>query len=283
MAKLEPVQIKSIVKGNFDRSVELYQEFEKRYGLFRFLTLELAEEACVNEGMSVLDIGCGTGTSTFILGKLVGESGKVIGLDISEQMLDKAKMELKTKGKTKTDFYQNLEFQNIDADELEQFSNHNLDAILYNACIFLIPEPENTLKSAYDLLNTSGNVGMNYLVGLYSWPEFDVTQEKIDLFRLTKDSGKPFAPYGRQINDVTKLTKILRDIGYKNIRSAGLSKKMSISEVRAFYSIPAQSAALWPKTKYEERLVLLEKLIDYLKEEGIESFYQHWGWITAVK
>jgi hypothetical protein len=58
---------------------------------------------------------------------------------------------------------------------------------------------------------------------------------------------------------------------------------MSISEVRAFYSIPAQSAALWPKTAYEERLVLLEKLIDHLKESGINSFYQHWEWITAMK
>jgi ubiquinone/menaquinone biosynthesis C-methylase UbiE len=275
--------IKNIVRSNFNRSAELYQQFENKFGLFRFLTLELAEECGITAGMNVLDVGCGTGTSTLILGKLVGKSGRVIGLDISDEMLVIARAEFdKMKVENPGEDY-NVEFRNVDSDTLSQFAGNGVNAVLYNASIFLIPDPEITLNATYGLLHKSGVVGMNYLIGIYPKPENQLPENQPDLFQQAKLDSMNFAPYGRRINDVTIFSQLLGSIGFQNIISGTISKKMSVIELRSFYSITAQSAALWPKTEYDERLLLLEECIDYFKECGIKDYYQYWGWITANK
>ena len=56
------------------------------------------ERLSVKEGDVVLEIGIGTGESIIEFAKLVGESGKIYGVDISQGMLDVTKMKLKKKG-----------------------------------------------------------------------------------------------------------------------------------------------------------------------------------------
>jgi hypothetical protein len=129
----------------------------------------------------------------------------------------------------------------------------------------------------------NGKIGMNFPIGLYYKTVDHITQDEPDLFQQVKEAGKDFAPYGRRINDVDNLENLLQEIGFKEIKTGRISKKMSIDEMRAFYSIPAQSAARWPKTAYKNRLKLLDNIIEYFKESGIESFYQQWGWIIAEK
>lgn len=282
MAIIDPKLIKGIVKSNFDKSAELYKNFEDKYGLFRFLTLELAEVSNIQPGMTVCDIGCGCGTSTFILGKLIGPSGFVVGVDFSEKMLEIAKEQYNELSKQELLEISKIEFIQCDADDLEDNVNQKLDSILYNACIFLIPEPENTFKSAYDMLRISGTIGFNYLIGVYSKP-VDKIRNELDLFSIAKQKGKEFAPYGRRIYDIKTLGHMLNDVGFKNIQHGRISKRMSVDELRGFYSIPAQSAALWPKNVYEERLKLLDDLIEFFLENGIEEYHQHWCWYVAEK
>ncbi|MEW5760415.1 MAG: class I SAM-dependent methyltransferase [Candidatus Thermoplasmatota archaeon] len=273
MAIKDPETIKQIVRSNFDKSVKLYENFERKYSLFEYLTLELARVCKIRKGMNVCDIGCGTGSSSFMLAKIVGNEGKVIGVDFSEKMLDLAQEKLKSFSSS------NIEFILCDADAIEENINFKLDSVLYNACIFLIPEPIKTLQSAYKILKENGTVGMNYLIGMYE------KSDKTDngLFQLAKRDGKEFAPYGRKIVDINIISDSLDKVGFRNIRKGTIAKEMSLNEMREFYSIPAQSAALYPKTPYEDRLNLIDTLMDYVQKKKIRKLYQCWGWYAAEK
>jgi ubiquinone/menaquinone biosynthesis C-methylase UbiE len=282
MAIIDSDTIKSIVKKNFDESSDMYKQFEDKYGLFRFLTLELAEVCRIQQNMIICDIGCGTGTSTLILGKLSGIFGKVIGVDFSEQMLEEAQNQFMNLPDEERKELSEIHFVQCDADTIGSVAGDKVDSVLYNASIFLIPEPENTLKCAYDILKDGGSIGLNYLIGVYSKAAEEESKEP-ELFLKAKQDGKTFAPYGRRINDVKALANILKNIGFKNISEGRTSKMMGLDELKAFYSIPAQSAALWPKSRYEERMKLLDSLINYLAENNIRNFYQHWGWCTGEK
>lgn len=272
----DPNAIKEIVRTNFDKSAELYDQFESKFGLFEALTMELAMTCNLRAGMQVCDIGCGTGTSSFILQHLVGSNGKVIGMDFSSEMLAIAQKRLGQRDKS------NLDFILCDANELDENINFELDCIMYNACIFLIPDPDKTLQSAYSILKLGGSVAMNYLVGMYD-TNFDGELPKTNLFERARLNNKSFAPYGRAILNIGDLPSILESIGYKNIRSGIVSIELPIEAINAFYSIPAQSAALWPKQSYEERLPLLESLLNYYQEIQIEKYYQYWGWCVGEK
>ncbi len=282
MAIIDSNTIKNIVKGNFDRSADLYEQYENRYGLFRFLSLELAELCNIQQSMVICDIGCGTGTSTLILGKLSGRNGKVIGVDFSAQMLEAAQNQYNNLSEEDKKEISEIHFVQCEADAIKSIIEGGLDSVIYNASIFLIPNPEITLKCAHDILKIGGNVGMNYLIGVYSKSFSDVDIEQ-ELFYKAKMEDKTFAPYGRRINDIETLANTLKKIGFKNISMGRTSKMMDEKELRAFYSIPAQSAALWPKNSYEERLKLLDVLVEYLKENEITNYYQHWGWCVGEK
>jgi ubiquinone/menaquinone biosynthesis C-methylase UbiE len=276
----DPGAIKKIVQKNFDNSADLYDSFEERYGLFRHLTYELAKASKIQTGWNVYDIGCGTGASSFVLKNFVGSNGYVIGVDFSEEMLHIAQERQKTRG------IENLDFTVSDADDFALSSNRNINSILYNASIFLIPEPKQTLLRAYNLLKDKSTIGMNYLIGVYETdaePDGEVQELNNDLFQLASASGKPFAPYGRNIMDFNALPELLKEIGFRRIRTGILTVELSEDEMRAFYSIPAQSAALWPKNDYEERLKFLDLFMEYLKENNISNFYQYWGWCVGEK
>ncbi|MGL4369880.1 MAG: methyltransferase domain-containing protein, partial [Spirochaetota bacterium] len=79
---------------NFDSAVQMkYRETEgyvpdADYGLGCGLPVETAG---IREGDTVVDLGCGAGNDVFIARKAVGEKGRVIGIDMTEAMLDKAR------------------------------------------------------------------------------------------------------------------------------------------------------------------------------------------------
>ena len=266
---IDPDIVKKAVLSNFNGSSDLTESFEDRYGLFRELTFKLADECGVEGGMNVWDVGCGTGISSFALAERVGKEGQIVGIDFSPGMLDIAVM--RRRG------WDNLGFVLQDADLLDMVPGPRPDAVLYNASIFLMPSPGTTLISAYDILPENGIIGMNHLIG--------TTDESgdVDICLTAKNEGLDCAPYGRSIIDPDRLPDMLEGSGFKNVRTEMEEIPMPRDEVHAFYSIPAQSAGLWPKTKYEERVLLLDALLDHFEERSGGRYVQRWGWCVAVK
>ncbi len=97
------------------------------------ITKELFRFADVKEGERVLDLGCGCGTTSFMLEKLVGEKGTVIGIDISNPMLELARARA-------AKAHSRVMFLEADA-SVHDFSRHKFDLIFSRFGVMFFDDP----------------------------------------------------------------------------------------------------------------------------------------------
>lgn len=105
----------------------------------------------IETGETILDFGCGAGIDTLFAAKIIGDTGKVIGIDIVQEMLDRAKENRDILGLT------NMEFKLFQGDNLE-FADEYFDTIISNSVINLVPEKETILKEFYRCLKPGGKL-----------------------------------------------------------------------------------------------------------------------------
>ena len=105
----------------------------------------------INEGIGVLDIGCGAGVDTILAAMMTGPSGKAVGVDIVPEMLQRAEENLKM-----TDL-KNVIFKKASGEKLP-FEDNSFDVVISNSVINLIPDKLGTLKEAMRVLKPDGRL-----------------------------------------------------------------------------------------------------------------------------
>ena len=106
--------------------------------------------AGIKEGNTVLDLGSGAGNDCFIARAETGESGKVIGIDFSPQMIEKARNNARKRG------YTNIEFIEGDIEEMPLTEN-SIDVVVSNCVLNLLPEKNRIFKEIYRVLKNGGH------------------------------------------------------------------------------------------------------------------------------
>lgn len=109
----------------------------------------LIEIANVKEGEHVLDISCGTGLVTFPLSQLVGRDGKLMGVDLSERMLEKAAREAKKLNVS------NATFHHMDAEELD-IPDSQFDVAINSLGLMYYPDPDKAIEEMYRVVKPGG-------------------------------------------------------------------------------------------------------------------------------
>jgi ubiquinone/menaquinone biosynthesis C-methylase UbiE len=109
------------------------------------------QKANIKTGNVVLDIGCGTGFLTLGVANAVGKNGKVIGVDISKEMMEKAEENL-SKARVS-----NLEFRVGDAESIP-LEDNSVDAVVGNMVLHHCPNPESAVKEMVRVLKPNGSL-----------------------------------------------------------------------------------------------------------------------------
>ena len=122
------------------------------------------EFAHINKGDTVIDLGSGAGNDCFVARHEAGEAGKVIGIDFTEAMINKARKNAEKMG------YNNVEFRFGDIDDLP-VSDNVADVIVSNCVLNLVPDKEKVIKEIYRVLKPGGHFSISDIVLVGDLPE----------------------------------------------------------------------------------------------------------------
>ncbi len=129
--------------------------------------------ASLKEGERVLDLGSGAGFDCFLAAKKVGAQGKVVGVDMTPEMLDKARANAKKGG------YSNVEFRLGEIENLPVADN-SIDVIVSNCVINLAPNKKRVFEEAYRVLAPNGRMMVSDIVLLKPLP--DAVQKSVEAY-----------------------------------------------------------------------------------------------------
>ena len=120
--------------------------------------------ANLRKGETVLDLGSGGGIDVFLASKKVGQNGKVIGVDMTEEMLERAKASALKHG------YKNVEFRLGEIENLP-IENNSIDTIISNCVINLSSDKLKVFQEAYRVLKPNGKLMVSDIVTKGKLPE----------------------------------------------------------------------------------------------------------------
>jgi arsenite methyltransferase len=157
--------------------------------------------ASLQPGQTVLDLGSGAGFDCFLAARAVGPTGKVIGVDMTHEMLAKARENAKKNG------FSNVEFRLGEIEALP-VADESVDVIISNCVINLSPEKQRVFNEAFRVLKPAGRLAVADMVATAPLP--------VDI----KADWTAYTGCMAGASQITELEGMLHASGFKDIKIA---------------------------------------------------------------
>ncbi|GMR19779.1 MAG: class I SAM-dependent methyltransferase [Gammaproteobacteria bacterium] len=200
------------------------------------VTDRMLELSGISSGSRLLDIASGTGEPAISAAHIVGESGKVIGTDLVDEMLVVARE------KAAKANLGNIEFHCIDAETLD-FTAASFDAVTIRWGLMFMPEPRACLAAAHKALKQEGRISLACWAALEKNPFVGVL-----IKILSKYMDVPVPPPGTPgifaFADPERLRDILSSAGFRNIVLEEMAiNVIEVADGRAYWQAISDLAA----------------------------------------
>lgn len=173
--------------------------------------------ATLRAGETVVDLGSGAGLDCFLAAKKVGEKGHVIGVDMTPEMLDRARENCRRGG------YKNVEFRLGEIENLP-IADNTADVIISNCVINLSPNKQRVFNEAFRVLKPGGRMIISDMVLLDELPE------------SLKENMQAYIGCVAGAEMKTEYLKLIENAGFKQIeiiKEAHLPLELVLSDVTA--------------------------------------------------
>lgn len=199
------------------------------------------EFAKIQEGDTVIDLGSGAGNDCFVARQLTGAAGRVIGLDMTKEMIEKARINTEKLG------YKNVEhvLGDIEAIPLE---DDIADVVVSNCVLNLVPDKQKAFAETFRILKQGGHFSISDVVLSGNLPDAIIAEAEL------------YAGCVSGAMDREEYLDIVRNVGFKNLKIQKekrieipdeiLSKYLSKDELSNF---KASNTGVFSITLYAEK------------------------------
>jgi ubiquinone/menaquinone biosynthesis C-methylase UbiE len=186
-------------------------------------------------GARVLDVGCGTGASALPAARAVGNTGSVVGVDLSARLLERARMKAQAAG------LDNVEFRLADMTALN-YPDASFDAVVSVFSIFFVPDMEGLVRELWRMVRPGGKLAVTTWGARFCEPAY--SHWLIALRNVRPDLVNAFNPWDR-ITDVGSVRKLLQDGGIKDVEVIPEGGAQLLRSVDDWWTIALGTGLRW--------------------------------------
>jgi ubiquinone/menaquinone biosynthesis C-methylase UbiE len=247
--------------------------------VMRPATLSLLDRAGVKPGMACLDIGCGGGDVSFDLARLVGPSGRVVGIDIDEVKIEIARSEATTQR------IANIEFRLANIGELEQSAEFDFAHARF--ILSHLPNPTGALAKIRQAIRPGGIlvVADTDFRGYFCDPECPALWRYVELYTQTVKRR------GGDANIGPRLPRLLTENGFEKVQMNVAQAAGTEGEVKLLIPLTMENIAdavlaegLASRTEIDKTV---SELYEFARAPGTVAsasrVVEAWGYRTQVR
>lgn len=178
--------------------------------------------AGIKEGQTIIDLGAGAGMDSFLAREITGPNGKVIGIDMTERMIEKARKNAEIAG------YNNVEFRLGDIEKLP-VSDKTAHIVMGNGIMNMVPEKKKAFSEVYRILKHHGILCLSEIM------------IKGDMPKGLKLDAEMYVGCMAGSLDLAEYIQVLENCGFEEI-IVQEEKKLELPDAMLHYYLPPDEA-----------------------------------------